>query len=152
MPVDASNSQFWNPVSITDLSESELDLNAQASFPHIRLNSSLPAGALAPNFPPTNFSGRVDNNQAFYLGSSLGFVKKIEQSPWTAGILAASTFGAGVHYRQSDNPITSPPPPEGFGRGDIKATGELFYVAPTIARRFGEHWSAGLQPIIATFL
>jgi long-chain fatty acid transport protein len=146
MPLDASNSQDWNPGSITDLPETELDLNVQPSFPHIDIEASIPAGSITQQTPSTTIAGGVGDGNRFNWSPSIGFVKKREDSPWAYGVLTAATFGAGVEFSGKNNPLTSPPPPRGVGSGEIKVFGDLYYLAPTLARRLTKNWSVGVQP------
>jgi long-chain fatty acid transport protein len=138
MPLDASNAQYWNPASITDLPATELDLNTQVALPHVTLESSLPIPASPEEAPATVFAGGIESGNKVNTSPGFGFVKKMGQSHWTVGMLGSATLGAGVDYPRSDNPITS--------TRDIKISGELLYVASTVAYRVNQHWSVALQP------
>jgi long-subunit fatty acid transport protein len=150
MPLDASNSQYWNPASITDLPATELDLSAQSSFPQTTVEAALPLRAVNPSAPDTMLSGEVKNENRTNTGFSIGFVKKRDQSHWTFGVLSSALLSAGVHYPESaHNPLTSP----SVGAGSIKVSGDLYYVAPTVAYRLNRYWSMGVQPsVIVTSL
>lgn len=145
MPLDASNSQDWNPGSITDLPVTELDLNVQPSLPHINLDASLPSLPTGTRIQPTagaHIGGGVGDGNRFNITPALGFVKKIKESRWTVGILSAAPLGSGVEYSGSKNPLTSPR----VGGGKIKVSGDLIYIAPTVAYRLTERLSVGIQP------
>lgn len=146
MPLDASNSQDWNPANITDLPVTELDLNIQPAFPHIDLNASLGPNASISQLHGGMHAVGVSDGNRFNLSPSLGFVKKLEQSPWAFGILAAATVGTGVRYPEADNPITAPPPPKGVGSGEINVRSDTIYIAPTLAYKVTKRLSIGIQP------
>ncbi|HEY9746079.1 MAG TPA: outer membrane protein transport protein [Oculatellaceae cyanobacterium] len=144
MPLDASGSQFWNPATITELEATELDINAEPVFVMSTLSSSIPANAIAPDLPPINLSGEVKNRANFTVAPSIGFVKKIEQSPWRWGVLVTGVGGSTVNFtHHGNNPVTLDPP---IGSGDTKVFGSFLQISPTIAYRLNKHWSLGVQP------
>lgn len=138
MPLDASNSQYWNPASITDLTTTELDINTQVAFPQVDLESELPIPITDQTAPATVLSGGIESGNKVNTSPSFGFVKKWPNSRWTAGILGSSTLGAGVIFPKGDNPIIAT-------RG-VNVSGELLFIAPTVAFRLNQRWSVGLQP------
>lgn len=144
MPLDAGGSQYWNPASITDLSETELDIGIQPVFNTTTLGSTLDANALAPGVPSTTLSGEVENRSKAAILPSIAFVKKIEQSPWRWGILVTGAGGTAATFdHRGNNPLTSLPP---IGGGDIKITGQFLQISPTVAYALNKSWSVGVQP------
>jgi long-chain fatty acid transport protein len=138
MPLDASNSQYWNPASITDLPATELDLNTQVAFPHVNLESALPVNVMSGEVPATVLAGGIESGNRVNTSPSFGFVKKLPRSRWTFGMLGSATLGAGVIYPKGSNPLTA-------GR-EINVSGDLYYASTTAAYRINKHWSIGLQP------
>src|SRR5271165_6795802 len=57
-PVDFGGS-YWNPAIISGLPRNEFLLGSQMIIPSIHMAASLPAGAIAGVFPPTNQIGRA---------------------------------------------------------------------------------------------
>lgn len=144
MPLDASGSQYWNPASITDLEETELDINVQPFFPKSDLSATLQANSLAPGLPPVTLSDDLENHTRFAVAPSIAYVKKLDSSPWRFGFLVTGIAGSSVDFpKNRDNPITSPPP---IGSGHIKISGDFLQISPTIAYKLNEHWSLGVQP------
>jgi long-chain fatty acid transport protein len=140
MPLDASNSQYWNPASITDLPASELDLSTQVAFPEVSLDASVPVDDPNAGTPAPLLAGGIESGNKVNTSLSFGLVKKLEHSHWTLGALGSTTLGAGVNYPKSDNPLTAD--------RSIKVSGDLLYFASTVAYRINEHWSAAVQPSI----
>lgn len=138
MPLDASNSQYWNPASITDLSVTELDINTQVALPQVNLEASLPVNTMPQETPATVLTGNTESGNTVNTSPSFGFVKKWSSSRWTLGLLGSATLGAGVIFPKGDNPVTA-------NRG-INVSGDLLFVAPTVAYRVNQRWSVGLQP------
>lgn len=138
MPLDASNSQYWNPASITDLSNTELDINTQVSLPSVKLEASLPVNTQPQELPATVLAGSAESGNKVNTSPSFGFVKKWPHSHWTVGMLSSTTLGAGVVFPKGENPITA-------NRG-VNVSGDLIFIAPTVAYRVNPHWSIGFQP------
>lgn len=76
MPLDTSNSQYWNPASITDLSSTELDINTQVSLPYVNLEASLPVNTQPQELPATVLVGGIKSGNKVNTSPSFGFVKK----------------------------------------------------------------------------
>lgn len=144
MPLDAGGSQYWNPASITDLEETELDIGIVPVFNTTTLGSTLDTNALAPGVPSTTLSGEAENRSKVAILPSMAFVKKIDQSPWRWGVLVTGAGGTAFTFdHRGNNPLTSPPP---IGNGDIKITGQFLQIAPTLAYALNKSWSVGIQP------
>jgi long-subunit fatty acid transport protein len=149
MPLDATGALFWNPASITDLKSSEVDVNADVGLLHSTLSSSLQRNALAPGFPAGTISGssKTDVRRAF--AGSVGWVHRSRPNNWAYGLLVVSPGGFGFKYENTgQNPITTPPPPNGFGVGEIHTNYSLIQVAPSFAYLLNDHLSVGISPYL----
>jgi long-chain fatty acid transport protein len=80
----------------------------------------------------------------------MGFVRKLEDSPWSYGLGMYAVGGSSVNYSASlTNPILTPQPPNGYGLGCLAATVDVYQIAPTVAYQFDEQWSFGFAPTLS---
>src|SRR5689334_13453795 len=56
-PLSATGAVFWNPATTVALESSQVELGAELLYPQSKLSSSVPAGSLAPGFPPVTVAG-----------------------------------------------------------------------------------------------
>ena len=74
-PVSAAGAAYWNPAAISGLPCNQIEFGAELLYADVFLESTIPAGAIPPGFPPTTRSGRS------YSNSGLGVARTPQHSP-----------------------------------------------------------------------
>lgn len=147
-PLDTLGAFMWNPATITAL-PSSTDFGMEVLLPQAKLSSTVNAGALGPGFPPMTLSGSDRSNSGAFPLPEFGFVYQPEDSPLSYGIGLLTVAGFSANFPgDPQNPILSPPPPNGLGVGPLYSQYMLMQLIPTVALQATERLSIGLSPII----
>jgi long-chain fatty acid transport protein len=149
MPLDATGALFWNPASITDLKSSEVDVNGDIVRVDSDLSSTVAPNALGPGIPPRTLLGTSPTDATTSVLASIAWVHRPKYSRWSYGVFAATIGGFGFDFKNNgQNPITTPPPPNGIGLGDIFTKYLLVQAAPSFAYEINDHLSVGIAPSV----
>jgi long-chain fatty acid transport protein len=148
-PLDSIGALYWNPATLSGLSQSEMEFGVQLLYTRTTLSSSLGANSVGPGLPATSLSGSTSSDTGIYPLPSFGLSYRPTDSPITLGLGVFTTGGYGVNYPGvSTNPILSPRPPEGFGVGAIYSELEILELAPAVSYQVTDNLSVGLGPTI----
>ncbi len=147
-PLDTLGAFYWNPATITAL-PSSMDFGLELLFPHSKLASGVGAGSLAPGFPASDLAGVTSSDNSLFPLPEFGLVFNPEDSSIAYGLGVQSVGGFGVNYPgRLDNPLLTPPLPNGMGIGPIHTQYQLLQVVPTMAVKVTERFSVGFSPIV----
>ncbi|MCX7399226.1 MAG: outer membrane protein transport protein [Planctomycetales bacterium] len=147
-PVDTLGAFQWNPATISAL-PSSMDFGLELLFPHSTLASTVNAGSFAPGFPAATVSGSTDSDTGVFPLPEFGVVLNPEGSDFSYGLGMLAVGGFGVNYAGSaDNPMLTPPLPNGLGVGPIFTQYQMMQVIPTVAYQASDNLSIGFSPIV----
>jgi long-chain fatty acid transport protein len=163
MPLDATGALYWNPATLTGLDGNQIDFGLEALYPHEKLSSSVPAGAIFPAIPatakspaaaaipPIALAGTDRGDNGVFVLPSIGLVWQPEGSPVVYGFGTFVVGGFGVNYTvDPKNPILSAQPAnKGFGVGPLYSNVQIYDIVPTFACHLTDHLSVGFAPILA---
>jgi long-chain fatty acid transport protein len=148
-PLDPSGALYWNPATITGLPGSQVGFGLEVLFPHSRLSSSVPAGALGGGIPPVPLAGSDRSDAGAFLLPTIGVVYQPDESSLAFGLGIFSAGGFAVNYPASTtNPILTPQPPKGIGLGALSSELQVFQIAPTVALKLTDRLSVGFAPTL----
>lgn len=146
-PIDSSGALMWNPATISGLECSEVSFGVTLAMPSSEVGSFLPAGSFGPGLPPVDMMGWDASEAGVSPVPNIGFVERIEGSPWTFGLGVFGIGGFRTNYSSSlTNPILTPPPPGGFGAGRVSAEADMVQILPTISYAVTDRFSVGFAP------
>lgn len=147
-PLDTLGAFQWNPATISSLPNST-DFGLELLLPHSSLSSTVNANALGAGVPPVTLSGKTNSTSGVFPLPEFGIVYRPDQSNVTFGVGVLTVGGFGVNYPGStQNPILTPPPPNGLGVGPIYSQYQLMQIVPTISLQLTEALSFGVSPIV----
>ncbi len=156
LPLDSIGALHWNPASITALPQSEIGFAFAAFAPSSELSSRVNAGAFGPAGPGVTLSGSTGSDIDINPMPAFGFVVVPKDSPWAYGLGGYAIAGFGVDYPSSPlppavapnetNPILTPQQPLGLGFGSVSSNFQMLQIAPAVALRLTDRFSAGFSP------
>jgi long-chain fatty acid transport protein len=149
-PIDAAGSMFWNPAAISGLDSSQILFGAEFPYTRNKVSSRLPAGSLGGGLPPVTMSGQNISQSGVSVLPTFAMVHRSDDSPWSWGLGLFSLGGVGANYPANlQNPVLTPPPPNGFGTGPVFSHLSLAQFVPTVSAEITDGVSIGLAPTIA---
>lgn len=149
-PLDSMGALYWNPASISGLSNSEVGIGLGFVLPDSTLASQVNAGALGPFGPPVTLSGSTHSSAGVTPIPTMSFVQKIDDSPWTFGGGVFSVGGFSANYAASTtNPVLTPQPPAGLGLGQLYSNAQIYQISATASYAVTDKLSVGVTPIVS---
>lgn len=147
-PLDTLGAFQWNPATITALPCST-DFGLELLLPHSTLASTVNSGAIAPGFPPVTLSGSNQSSSSVFPLPEFGVVFRPGNSKLTYGLGVLSVGGFCANFPGSaQNPILTPPPPNGLGVGPIFTQYQLMQIVPTVSLQVTDRLSLGFSPMV----
>ena len=147
-PLDTLGAFQWNPATISAMSQMT-DFGLELLVPHSSLSSTVNANSLGAGTPPVTLSGTNHSNSGVFPLPEFGITYRPEGSPLTYGLGVLTVGGFGVNYPGStQNPLLTPPPPNGLGVGPIFSQYQLMQIVPTLALQLTDALSLGVSPIV----
>ncbi len=144
-PLDSAGALYWNPASISGLSNSELEAGLELLIARSTLSSRVAAGALGPGFPAQTLYGHTGGNNGVTPLPMMGLVYRPENSFFTYGLGLFPVSGFTVNYPASrTNPILQPQAPFGVGLGPLYSSYQMLQLAPTVACQLTDELSVGV--------
>ena len=136
---------YWNPASISGLSNSELEAGLELLIARSTLSSRVAAGALGPGLPAQTMYGHTGGNNGVTPLPMIGLVYRPENSFFTYGLGLFPVSGFSVNYPASrTNPILQPQAPFGLGLGPLYSSYQMLQLAPTLACQLTDEISVGV--------
>jgi long-chain fatty acid transport protein len=149
VPLDANGALYWNPATISGLTQSEMEFGLEILYPRTQVSSFLPANSFGPGFPPANLSGTTSANNGVIPIPTIGVVYRPSDSRLTYGLGIFAAGGFSSNYPASTtNPILTPQPPLGFGLGAVAAQLQVYQIMPTISYQVTDRLSVGFSPTV----
>lgn len=150
-PLDAAGSLYWNPATMTGLESSEAVIGVELLYPRTKLTSTVAANSAGPGVPAVTVSGTDSSDSGVSTLPTTAIVYKPEGSRLAFGFGAFTVAGFGVNYPANPgNPVVSPPPPTGFGIGDVFSQLAVIQMTPNVAWQINDYVSIGAGPTFAT--
>jgi long-chain fatty acid transport protein len=137
--LDALGANMWNPAAILGLTQSEVELGNQLTFPRFLLGSQI-RGA----------GGTTQSDSGVVLIPGLALVYRPTDSPQIAFGMSTTVNGGGVNYpADANNPVLSPTGPLGNRTlGPIFANMGIYEISANAALQVTDKLSVGIGPII----
>jgi long-chain fatty acid transport protein len=147
--IDAAGALYWNPASISALTHSEMSFGMELAIPTGEISSRVAGNALGPGVPPVTLEGTSRSESGAAAIPAFAYVHKPEDSRWTYGLGVFGIGGFVANYPASlNNPVLTPPPPNGLGLGQVAAQFDLIQLAPTLCYELSPHLSVGFAPTV----
>jgi long-chain fatty acid transport protein len=151
-PIELGGS-YWNPAIISGLSTQEFLLGSAVVIPQIGLNSTIPAGSVAGQFPTMTRTGTASSSSGVLSNLATGFsFRPDDDSPLTLGLGVFGLVFGGVNFAGSaTTPILTPHlPPKYFGVGPIWSNMSLLAINPMASYQFTDKLAIGGGPVITS--
>ena len=143
---------YWNPATISGLSDGEFLLGSGLMIPSIHMQSELRADSIG-QFPPTNRAGISRSDSGALPNLATGFSFRLDpESPLTFGFGVFGLAGGGVNFAgSSTTPILTPrQPPNTFGVGPIYSNLSFLSLDPMVSYKFSDQLMIGGGPVISS--
>ncbi|MCI0357248.1 MAG: outer membrane protein transport protein [Planctomycetaceae bacterium] len=149
--LDSLGGLYWNPATIGALPKSRVDIGNELLSSRHTARSTIQANAFGPGVPAATLSGGTRSDTGLSALPSIGIVYQPEESPVpvTYGLGLLTIGGYFTNFKGDlNNPIFTPPPPNGFGIGPVYSRLALLQLAPTVAVRLTERIMVGVSPTV----
>lgn len=140
-PVDAIGSLYWNPATISGLSQSEIGFGMDLLFSDLDVSSSVPG-----------LAGHTESDGGPFPIPAMGWVQKMPDPNMTIGLGMYAVAGFAANYpADPSNPILAPQSntpmvPGGFGR--IMSEAQFLQMAPVVSYQVSEDLAIGGGPTV----